>query len=212
MSVHLRPDEIETESFRIIDAEAGRHSWSASEWPVVRRAIHTTADFDYLQTMVIPPGAVLRGIAALRGGRGIATDTTMALAGINKRLLARFGINVSCFVADTEVEKQSSREGITRSMAAMRKAASDPGNGIFVIGNAPTALFELIRLMREESLRPDLIIGLPVGFVGAEESKEALIRTAPHYNTPFISNRGRKGGSNVAAAIVNALLIQADGG
>ena len=126
MSVHLRPDEIETESFRIIDAEAGRHSWSASEWPVVRRAIHTTADFDYLQTMVIPPGAVLRGIAALRGGRGIATDTTMALAGINKRLLARFGINVSCFVADTEVEKQSSREGITRSMAAMRKAASDP--------------------------------------------------------------------------------------
>jgi precorrin-8X/cobalt-precorrin-8 methylmutase len=209
MSVHLRPEEIEAESFRIIDEEVGRHKWSPSEWPVVRRAIHTTADFDYARDMKFSPDAVARGIEALRSGRGIVTDTTMALAGINKRLLAHFKIAASCFVADPEVSEEAEKEGITRSIAAMRKAASDPGNGIFVIGNAPTALFELLRLIREESLWPDLVIGLPVGFVGAEESKEALVLGGPLHGIPFITNLGRKGGSNVAAAVVNALLIMA---
>jgi precorrin-8X/cobalt-precorrin-8 methylmutase len=210
MSVHLRPEEIEAESFRIIDAEAAPHQWSGAEWPVVRRAIHTTADFDYVRTMVFSPGAVDAGIAALRNGSGIVTDTTMALAGINKRLLARFGVNAACFVADPGVANDSARQGTTRSTIAMRKGASDRGNGIFVIGNAPTALFELLRLMGEEGLRPNLVIGLPVGFVGAEESKEELIREASIRSVPFISNRGRKGGSNVAAAVVNALLLLAD--
>jgi len=206
MSVHLRPEEIEAESFRIIDAEVGEHPWPPGEWEVVRRAIHTSADFDYARTMSFSPDALARGIEALRSGRGLVTDTTMALAGINKRLLKRVGVRAFCFVADPDVSELAVSEGITRSIAAMRKAAGDPANGVFVIGNAPTALFELLRLVREEELRPGLVVGLPVGFVGAEESKEALIREA---SFPFITNRGRKGGSNVAAAVVNALLLLA---
>jgi precorrin-8X/cobalt-precorrin-8 methylmutase len=212
MSVHLRPEEIEAESFRIIDAEVGAHCWSPLQWPVVRRVIHTSADFDYARAMVFSDGAVTSGMEALRRGRGIVTDTTMAVAGINKRLLARFGVNTSCFVADPGVTREAAQQGITRSILALRKGAVVPDNGIFVIGNAPTALFELLRLVREEGLRPDLVIGLPVGFVGAEESKEALLRQAPGRGIPFITNRGRKGGSNVAASVVNALLLLADGG
>jgi len=209
MSVHLRPEEIEAESFRIIDTEVGPHDWSAVEWPIVRRAIHTSADFDYARTMVFSADAVDRGIDALRGGRGIVTDTTMALAGINKGLLNQFGAPISCFVADSAVSAEAVRLGITRSILAMRKAAGDPGNRIFVIGNAPTALFELLRLVREEGLQPELVVGLPVGFVGAEESKEELLQAASRHGIPFITNRGRKGGSNVAAAVMNALLKSA---
>ncbi len=211
MSRQLRPEEIEVESFRIIDTEAGAHSWPPLEWPIVRRAIHTTADFEYLDSMRFSRDAVKRGIAAIRNGRGLVTDTNMALAGINKRLLSRFNITASCFVADPDVAEEASRAGTTRSVTAMRKGASDPANGVFVIGNAPTALFELLRLTREEGLRPDLVIGLPVGFVGARESKELLIREAPALHVPFISNQGRKGGSNVAAAVMNALLLLAAG-
>jgi precorrin-8X/cobalt-precorrin-8 methylmutase len=211
MSVHLRPEEIETESFRIIDVEAGPHEWSALEWPVVRRVIHTSADFDYLRTLVITPGAVAAGIRALRGGRGIVTDTTMALAGIAKPRLAKFSVPSSCFVADAAVAADAAAQGVTRSIMAMRRATASPDNGIFVIGNAPTALFELLRQVRDEGVRPDLIVGLPVGFVGAAESKEALIAAAEEYSLPFITNRGRKGGSNVAAAVINALLILAEG-
>lgn len=210
MSVHMRPEDIEAESFRIIDAEVGKHSWSSMEWPVVRRAIHTTADFDYARTMAFSPDAVTRGISALAGGRGIVADTTMALAGINKKLLQRFSIEASCFVSDPDVAANALKAGITRSIPAMRKGAADPANGIFVIGNAPTALFELLRLVREDGFRPDLVIGLPVGFVGAEASKEQLIREARLSGIPFITNRGRKGGSNVAAAVVNALLLMTD--
>lgn len=212
MSVHLRPEEIEAESFRIIDAEVGPHTWPPGEWQVVRRAIHTTADFDYSRTMVFSPDAVARGIAAMLRSRGIFTDTAMALAGINKRLSRLFNTPLSSCVADPDVVEEAARAGITRSIVAMRKGASTPENGIFVIGNAPTALFELLRLVREEGLQPNLVIGLPVGFVGAEESKEQLIREAGPRGIPFITNRGRKGGSNVAAAVVNALLLMADRG
>ena len=210
MSVNMRPEEIEAESFRIIEAEVGAHSWSPAEWPVVRRAIHTSADFDYARSMLFSHDAVTSGVAAIRQGRGIVTDTTMALAGISKPRLERFGIAAACFVADPQVAREAGTRGITRSILAMRKGAADPGNGIFVIGNAPTALFELMRLIKEEGVRPDLIIGLPVGFVGAAESKERLISEATELKTPFIANRGRKGGSNVAAAVVNALLIMAE--
>ncbi len=212
MTMNWRPEEIEKESFRIIEAEAGTHEWSPDEWQVVRRAIHASADFDYVGSMVFSPDAVSKGVAAIRRGRGIVTDTTMALAGIGRPRLEKFGISASCFVADPEVARQAREEGTTRSIMAMRKGAADPGNGIFVIGNAPTALFELLRLIREEGVRPDLIIALPVGFVGAAESKERLIVEGPELNTPFIANRGRKGGSNVAAAVVNALLILAEEG
>ena len=148
-----------------------------------------------------------QGVAALQSGAGIVTDTTMALSGINKYRLAPFGCRVSCNIADPDVVELAKEEGITRSVAAMRKAADDPANRIFVIGNAPTALFELLRLVREGKVLPALIIGLPVGFVGAEESKNRL--AVGGYAVPFISNIGRKGGSNVAAAVVNALAILA---
>jgi precorrin-8X/cobalt-precorrin-8 methylmutase len=210
MSVHLRPEEIETESFRIIDFEAGEHGWPADQWPVVRRAIHTSADFDYLKTMVIANDAVAAGIKALQAGKNIVTDTNMALAGISKTNLARYGCRVACHVADSDVALKARESGITRSIVAMGKATTDRTNGIFVIGNAPTALFELLRQVREESLRPELIVGLPVGFVGAAESKEELLTVATEYSIPFITNRGRKGGSNVAAAVINALLLMAD--
>lgn len=209
MSVDMRPEQIETESFRIIEAEIGEHPWSAIEWPVVRRVIHASADFDYARSMLFSPDAVLSAVAALRRGRGLVTDTTMALAGISKPRLERFGISASCFVADPDVAREAGSQGITRSILAMRKGAADSGNGVFVIGNAPTALFEMVRLIRA-GLRPDLIIGLPVGFVGAAESKEMLLQEAAGFGVPFITNRGRKGGSNIAAAVVNALLILAE--
>lgn len=208
MSVHLPPEEIEAHSFRMIDREVGPHPWSPAEWPVVRRAIHTSADFDYARTMVFSRTAIASGVAALKAGRGIVTDTTMALAGINKARLARWGVSASCYVADLEVAREAKNRGVTRSLIAMGRGAADPGTGIFVIGNAPTALFELIRLVRQERVRPDLIVGLPVGFVGAAESKEALLALEEDLpDVPFITNRGRKGGSNVAAAVINALLI-----
>jgi precorrin-8X/cobalt-precorrin-8 methylmutase len=206
-SLHLRPDEIEAYSFRIIDNEAGTHGWSGQEWQIVRRAIHTSADFEYVQSMVISDYAVETAIEALKNGVGIVTDTTMAQSGISKARLAGFGCTVTCHIADADVAESAQREGITRSVAAMRKAVSIPANRIFVIGNAPTALFELLRLMNEDKANPALIVGLPVGFVGAEESKNALAAT--HHTVPFITNMGRKGGSNVAAAVINALAILA---
>jgi len=206
-SLGMRPEEIETESFRIIDEEAGEHGWGSAEWQVVRRAIHTSADFEYANALVFSDGAVEKAVAALKSGAGIVTDTNMALSGISKARLAPFGCTVTCHVADADVAEVASREGITRSIAAMRKAASNPANGIFVIGNAPTALFELLRLTAIGTLQPLLIIGLPVGFVGAEESKNSLASATN--NIPFITTIGRKGGSNVAAAIVNALAILA---
>ncbi|ABK98918.1 precorrin-8X methylmutase [Pelobacter propionicus] len=206
-SLAMKPEEIEAESFRIIDAEAGRHDWPPAEWQVVRRAVHTSADFEYVRSMVFSQGAVEQAVAALKSGYGIVTDTNMALSGISKVRLARFGTRVNCHVADPDVIEIAKQEGITRSIAAMRKAVGDPVNRIFVIGNAPTALFELLRLTDEGTAKPALIIGLPVGFVGAEESKNAL--AASGQAIPFITNIGRKGGSNVAAAVVNALAILA---
>jgi len=204
----MKPEEIETESFRIIDEEAGDQDWNELEWPVVRRMIHTSADFEYARSTVFSDDAVDKAISALKSGCGIVTDTNMVLAGISKVRLAAYGNSVSCHVADPEVAELAKMEGITRSIAAMRKAVADPNNRIFVIGNAPTALFELIRLIEEGKADPQLIIGLPVGFVGAEESKVAL--AAAKINVPFITNIGRKGGSNVAAAVVNALAILAE--
>lgn len=206
-SLGMKPEEIETESFRIIDEEAGEHGWPDAEWQVVRRAIHTSADFEYARSTVFSENAVEKGINALKNGYGIVTDTNMALSGISKVRLVKFGNKVSCHVADPDVAELAKREGITRSIAAMRKAVADPNNRIFVIGNAPTALFELLRLTAAGKADPALIIGLPVGFVGAEESKIDLAKT--ELPIPFITNMGRKGGSNVAAAMVNALAIMA---
>ena len=209
MSVHLRPEEIEAESFRTIDLEAGPHQWSPAEWQIVRRAVHTSADFEYVYSIRMSADSIAAGVKAILLGRGIVTDTTMALAGISKPRLAMFSISSTCFVADPVVAAEAAGKGVTRSIIAMRKGTADPQNGIFVVGNAPTALFELLRQVREEGLRPDLVVGLPVGFVGAVESKEELLAVAEEYGIPFITNHGRKGGSNVAAAVMNALLILA---
>ncbi|MFA7404867.1 MAG: precorrin-8X methylmutase [Pelobacteraceae bacterium] len=206
-SLNMKPEEIEEESFRIIDVEAGDHGWPRSEWQVVRRAIHTSADFEYAQSMVLSEEVIEKAVAALQSGVGIVTDTNMALSGISKPRLTTLGCSVSCHVADPDVAEQAHSEGVTRSIAAMRKAVANPDNRIFVIGNAPTALFELLRLIETGAVEPALIIGLPVGFVGAEESKNAL--ASGTHDIPFITNIGRKGGSNVAAAVVNALAILA---
>lgn len=206
-SLTMKPEEIEAESFRIIDSEAGAHDWQEAEWQVVRRAIHTSADFEYIRSMVFSDGAVEKAVTAIRNGAGIVTDTNMALSGISQARLAPFGCTASCHVADSDVGALAHREGITRSIVAMRKSVQNTNNQIFVIGNAPTALFELLRLIRAGQVQPKLVIGLPVGFVGAEESKNALAGT--HHNIPFITNMGRKGGSNVAAAVLNALSILA---
>jgi precorrin-8X/cobalt-precorrin-8 methylmutase len=206
-SLKMKPEEIEAESFRTIDDEAGDHGWCDAEWQIVRRVIHTSADFEYANSMIFSDGAIGKAVAALRSGAGIVTDTNMALSGISKARLTPFACTVSCHVADSDVGAIAKREGVTRSIVAMRKAASNLHNRIFVIGNAPTALFELLRLTAEGTITPALIIGLPVGFVGAEESKNALATTG--HGIPFITNIGRKGGSNVAAAVVNALAILA---
>jgi precorrin-8X/cobalt-precorrin-8 methylmutase len=206
-SLTMKPEDIEAGSFRIIEAEAGEHGRQEAEWQVLRRVIHTSADFEYVRTLVFSDGAVETGVEALESGDGIVTDTTMALSGINKSRLAPFGCRVSCNIADPDVAELARREGISRSVAAMRKAAADPANRIFVIGNAPTALFELLRLFREGKVSPALTIALPVGFVGAAESKNRL--AAGGYGVQFITNIGRKGGSNVAASVVNAMVILA---
>jgi len=206
-SLGMKPEEIETASFRIIDSEAGPHDWSDAEWQVVRRMIHTSADFEYSRSTVFSDNAIEKALEAIRSGCGIVTDTNMALSGISRVKLGRFNNRVSCHVADADVAELARQQGITRSIAAMRKAIADENNRIFVIGNAPTALFELLRLAELGQVKPALVVGLPVGFVGAEESKIALASTK--LAIPFITNMGRKGGSNVAAAVINALAIQA---
>jgi precorrin-8X/cobalt-precorrin-8 methylmutase len=204
----MLPHDIETESFRIIEAEAGRHGFPADTWQVLRRMIHTSADFDYLHTVRFHPQAIAWGLAAIRDGRTVITDTHMAAAGIRKTDAARFGVAVKCYMEDPAVHTAARRAGTTRAAAAVAAAVAETPEGVFVIGNAPTALQRLVELVRSGQARPALIIGLPVGFVNAAESKAALMEL----NHPFITNIGRKGGSNVAAAVVNALLIMAKEG
>ncbi|BCR03738.1 precorrin-8X methylmutase [Desulfuromonas versatilis] len=200
----LNPQEIEAKSFEIIDAEVGPHGYDRRQWPVVRRIIHTTADFDFARITRFSAGAIEAGVAALRRGEKILCDTNMVKAGVNKTGLAGFGCQLDCHVADPEVARAARAEGITRSIVATRKGVAE-GCGIYLIGNAPTALFELLRLAEEGSVSPSLVVGVPVGFVGAAESKEALLASG----LPHISCQGRKGGSAIAATILNALMILA---
>lgn len=201
----MKPLDIETRSFSIIDIEAGEHGFSPPEWQIVRRMIHTTADFDYLRTVRFHPDAVAAGIRAIRSGKPILTDTEMARSGIRKKELALFNVNVSCLITDPQVTVRAERNGITRARAAVDASASRMTGGIYVIGNAPTALLRLLELIEQKSVEPALIIGLPVGFVNASESKDLLARSA----IPHITNIGRKGGSAPAASVINALSILA---
>ena len=201
----MKPHEIEQKSFAIIDGEAGDHGYPADQWPIVRRMIHTTADFEYIKDTRIHPEAVAAGIDAIRSGRAIFTDTNMARVGIRQHQLEPFGGQVCCLMADEAVARLAAEKGITRAKAAVDAVADRLDNGIYVVGNAPTALLRLIERIRQGQTRPALVVGLPVGFVNAAESKAELLEL----DTPYITNVGRKGGSNVAAAVVNALIIQA---
>lgn len=204
----MKPQEIEDKSFQIIEEEAGAHGFDEREWPVVRRMIHTSADFDYIKSVRFYGGRVHpidAGIRAILQGKNIITDTNMARVGIRQKEVAEFGGKVDCLIADGAVVQRAKESGTTRALAAVDMAIADMEGGIYVVGNAPTALLRLIELIREKKANPALVIGFPVGFVNAAESKEELLGV----DIPYITNQGRKGGSNIAASIVNALAIMA---
>ncbi len=198
----MKPEEIEELSFKIIDKEAPPHHFSFDQWSIVRRMIHTSADFEYVESVRFHKHAIARGLEAIKNGENIITDTNMARVGIRKSDLERFGTEVKCFMTDSEVGRIALKIGTTKAKAAVDAAIPDMENGIYVIGNAPTALLRLIELVKRKKAKPALIIGLPVGFVNAAESKANLIAMDQQ---PYISNIGRKGGSNIAASVVNAL-------
>ena len=200
---NVKPMEIEKRSFEIITEELGDTQLVPGTELIVKRCIHTSADFDYAENLCFSEGVVQRALEAIKAGACIVTDTQMAKAGINKRALARYGGEVYCFMSDEDVAKIAKENGTTRATASMDKAASLDKKLIFAIGNAPTALIQLYGMI-EEGYRPAFIIGVPVGFVNVEAAKELILQT----KIPHIVNRGRRGGSNVAAAICNAILYE----
>lgn len=204
MLENIKPMDIEKRSFEIITELLGDKALDPENELVIKRAIHTTADFDYADHLVFSEHAVKKGIEALKNGCDIVTDTQMAKAGINKNILAKLGGQVHCFMADDDVAAEAKERGVTRAVVSMEKAATLGKPCIFAIGNAPTALIRLDEMIKAGILDPALIIGVPVGFVNVVESKELIIDS----EVPHIVARGRKGGSNVAAAICNALLYQ----
>ena len=204
MLEYVRPMDIEKRSFEIISELLGDTPLAPENELVIKRVIHTSADFDYVKNLVFSENAVKIALEALKSGCDIVTDTQMAKAGINKRALETLGGQVHCFMSDEEVAKEAKLRGVTRATVSMERAAALPKPCIFAIGNAPTALIALKELMDAGKLHPALIIGVPVGFVNVVESKELILAS----QVPHIVARGRKGGSNVAAAICNALLYQ----
>ena len=202
--IRVSPLEIEKESFKIITKELVDMGITLDEKkaPIIKRVIHTTADFSFAESLRFTDDAIETGVNLIRSGATIITDTNMTLAGINKRV-EKYGCNVKCFMADEEVARIAKEQGVTRASVSMEKAMKLPGSKIFAIGNAPTALIELNRIYEETGNKPDLLIGVPVGFVNVEYSKELFIDK----DIEYIINFGRKGGSNIAAAIVNALSL-----
>ncbi len=196
------PAEIEKRSFEIITEELGNRTFPADQEPIIKRCIHTSADFDYADNLCFSENAVQKAKDAIRKGACIVTDTQMAKAGINKKKLAAYGGEVFCFMSDEDVAKAAKEKKTTRATVCMDKAAALNRPLIFAIGNAPTALVRLYELIQEEKLKPELIIGVPVGFVNVVQSKERIMQA----DVPYIVARGRKGGSNIAACICNALL------
>ena len=203
---NVKPMDIEKRSFEIITEELGDVELTPGTELVVKRCIHTSADFDYARNLCFSEHAVEKAIEAIKNGACIVTDTQMAKAGINKRALARYGGEVYCFMSDEDVAEIAKKNKTTRATASMDKAASLDKKLIFAIGNAPTALVRLYELIQEGKIDPQLIIGVPVGFVNVVQSKELIMET----KTPYIVARGRKGGSNIAAGICNALLYMID--
>lgn len=205
---YVLPGDIEKRSFEIIGEELKERGITLppEEEPVTKRVIHTSADFDYAETLTFSKDAVSIARDLIRRGADIVTDTNMAKAGINKATLAKYGGQVHCFMADEDVAKEAKERQVTRATVSMERAAALPGPVIFAIGNAPTALISLYELMEKGKFQPQFVIGVPVGFVNVVQAKELFLES----DVPFIINRGRKGGSNVAAAICNALLYGVD--
>lgn len=203
---HLLPEEIEKRSFEIITEELKKKGISlpAEQEKITKRVIHTSADFDYADTLIYSKDAVAIAKELLKCGADIVTDTNMALAGINKKVLAKLGGQTHCFMADEDVARLAKERGVTRAVASMEKARNIEKPVIFAVGNAPTALIRLYEMIQEGNWHPAFVIGVPVGFVNVEAAKELIMET----EVPYIVNRGRKGGSNVAAAICNALLYE----
>lgn len=204
MNEIMKPADIEKKSFEIITQELGARTFPAGQAEVVKRVIHTTADFDYAENLCFSADAICSAKHALSEGATVVTDTTMALSGINKNILAELDGSVRCFMAEPEVAAEAKARGITRAAVSMEYASKLSGNLIFAVGNAPTALIRLHELIAAGACKPALVIGVPVGFVNVVESKELFLDGS----TPYIIARGRKGGSNVAAAIINALQYQ----
>ncbi len=200
----VKPEEIEKRSFEIITKELEEAGIKIDEKNafVTKRCIHTSADFDYASTLIFSEDAVDKMKDLIRGGAYIVTDTNMALAGINKKKLESFGGKALCFMADEDVAKEAKERGITRAAVSMERAAMLDRKVIFAVGNAPTALVKLHEMMEEGRFKPEFVIGVPVGFVNVVWAKELFINS----DVPYIINRGRKGGSNIAAAICNAVL------
>lgn len=203
---YMAPERIEARSFEIIEQELSQRGIALSEPTemIIKRVIHTSADFDYVDTMCFSPGAVEKAASLIRGGADLVTDTQMAMSGINKKELSKYGGKVHCFMADPDVAETAQSQGITRAAVSVKKALEIKKPLIFVVGNAPTALLTLHESIVSGGRLPDFVIGVPVGFVNVIESKELIMETGVSY----IVNRGRKGGSNIAAAIVNAILYE----
>ena len=206
MIEHLLPEQIEQRSFEILDGELKKRGivLPKEQEMITKRVIHTTADFEYTDTLTFSEGAVGIARELLKKGADIVTDTNMALSGINKRSLAGLGGEVHCYMADETVAKLARERGTTRAAVSMEIAAKIQKPVIFAVGNAPTALIQIYEMMQGSDWRPAFVIGVPVGFLNVEAAKELILQT----DVPFIINRGRKGGSNVAAAICNALIYE----
>lgn len=200
------PSDIEKRSFEIITNELNGRVFPPEQESIIKRVIHTTADFEYADTMTFSKDAVWRGLEALKNGACIITDTNMVKSGIHKKTLERFGGEAICFISEEEIATMAKQNGTTRAVASMDRAALLEKKLIFAIGNAPTALIRIYELIKEQKLKPELVIGVPVGFVNVVQSKELIMNS----DVPYIVAKGRKGGSNVAAAICNALLYMLD--
>jgi precorrin-8X/cobalt-precorrin-8 methylmutase len=200
-----RAFDIEKKSLDIIDSEIGQHDYNELEWAIVRRVIHATADFDFArrERIVFHRSAITSAFNAIKNKCNIVTDVDMVLSAINKKLVTDLGLKVMCYISDKSLANEARKFNKTRSEMAMRRAANEMNGGIVAIGNAPTALYETINMIREDVTNPALVIGIPVGFVSATESKHELMKI----NIPFITNVGRKGGSPAASSILNAILL-----
>ncbi|MCI8804462.1 MAG: precorrin-8X methylmutase [Clostridiales bacterium] len=200
----VKPMDIEKKSFDIITEKLNGKIFGGGKDDIVKRVIHTSADFDYADNLVFSDGVVDRAVSAIKRGACVVTDTNMAFSGINKKIVSSLGGEVKCFIGDRDVSKEAKERGVTRAMVSMERACGVEKELILAIGNAPTALIWIDKLVREGLMRPAVIIGVPVGFVNVIEAKELILKG----DIPYIVSKGNKGGSNIAAAIVNALIYK----